>query len=314
MARETLGNYELLAQVGEGGAGKVYKARDRATGQLVAVKVLGPEMAARPVILQRFRQEFQSASALQHPNLVRALAFGIDKGRPYLVMEYVDGESLGERVERGGRLPEEEALDYVCQVCEGLHHAHQRGVIHRDVKPDNVLVTADGRARLTDLGLVKKLDSDVDLTRTGGGLGTPHFMAPEQFRNAKHADVRSDVYALGATLYQLVTGELPFAARGPVESFMRKQRGDLRPARQVAPEVSELTDVVIRWAVQPEPARRPRSCRELSAALSGAVAVPEAVVKQAPPGEPLGAWKLVLCAAGAAVAAAVGGLFLFRGP
>src|SRR5262249_14803212 len=150
----------------------------------------------------------------------------------YLVLELVDGESLGARIERQGPLPEDEAVRLVVQIGQALEAVHKRGMVHRDVKPDNILLSSDGRARLTDLGLVKDAGTELNLTRTGRGLGTPHFMAPEQFRNAKQADPRYDVYGLAATLYMAVTGALPFAGCGPMDAYMRKLGEDLAPPRE----------------------------------------------------------------------------------
>src|SRR4051795_6968990 len=197
---KSVGNYDLLEKIAEGGMGAIYRGRHRQTGQIVAVKIMPPHMASKPVLLKRFEQEFRAASRLDHPNIVRALDYGDDGSMPYLVMEFVDGESLGAKLDREGRMPEADAIRLVVQVAQGLHRAHKQGLIHRDVKPDNILVTADGQAKLADLGLVKTADADLNLTKTGRGLGTPHFMAPEQFRDAKNADPRCDVYSLGATL------------------------------------------------------------------------------------------------------------------
>src|SRR6266446_5072477 len=185
-AGQTIGNYDLLEKIAEGGMGAIYKGRHRQTGQVVAIKVMPAHMASNPVLLKRFEQEFRAASRLDHPNVVRALDYGDSGASPYLVMEFVEGESLGKKLERDGKLPEDEAIRLIAQVAQGLHRAHKQGLIHRDVKPDNILVTADGVAKLADLGLVKEIEADLNLTRTGRGLGTPHFMAPEQFRNAKN--------------------------------------------------------------------------------------------------------------------------------
>ncbi|MCS7168341.1 MAG: protein kinase [Gemmatales bacterium] len=264
-----IGPYEILALIAEGGMGTVYRARHRESGELVAVKVFPAAMASNLVLLQRFEQEFRAASRLTHPNIVRALEFGRDGKVPYIVMELVEGESLGQRVERLGRLPEAEAVAYIVQVAQGLHQAHRQGIIHRDVKPDNILVDPHGQAKLADLGLVKDLDADLNLTRTGRGLGTPHFMAPEQFRNAKHADVRCDVYALGATLYMLVTGQLPFRGCSPLDAWIRKIHNDLPSPRQLRAELSERVDWAIRRAMSADPDKRPADCREFVEDLLG---------------------------------------------
>src|SRR5262249_1768339 len=159
-----------------------------------------------------------------HPNIVRALEYGDAGSSPYLVMEFVEGESLGAKIEREGRMPEAEAIRIIAQVAQGLHRAHKQNLIHRDVKPDNILVTREGLAKLAARGLAKEPDPDLNLPKTGRGLGTPHFMAPEQFRDAKNADIRCDIYSLGATLYQMVTGELPFKSNGPLDAWMKKMQ------------------------------------------------------------------------------------------
>jgi eukaryotic-like serine/threonine-protein kinase len=266
---ETIGSYDLTDKIAEGGMGTVYKGRHRLTGETVAVKVMPKHLLNNPIYLKRFEQEYTAARTLDHPNIVRALDFGREAGTPYLVMEFVAGESLGQRLERDGRLPEDEAVEIVSQVAKGLHKAHLLGLIHRDVKPDNILLTADGQAKLTDLGLVKELDADLNLTRTGRGLGTPHFMAPEQFRNAKKADARCDIYSLAATLYMMVTGELPFRANGPLDAWMRKINNEIAAPRALVPDISERLDWAIRRAMSPNPLHRPENCREFIEDLNG---------------------------------------------
>src|SRR4051794_3331760 len=268
-AMQTVGNYELLDKIAEGGMGAIYRGRDLRTGQVVAIKLMPPHMAANPVLLKRFEQEFRAASRLDHPNIVRALDYGDNGTSPFLVMEYVDGESLGQKLEREGRMSEAEAIRIIAQVAQGLHRAHKHNLIHRDVKPDNILIRTDGVAKLADLGLVKEADTDLNLTKTGRGLGTPHFMAPEQFRNAKGADARCDIYSLGATLYMMVTGELPFKSTGPLDAWMKKLKNDLPPARELRPELSERLDAAIRRAMSPEPGSRPASCRAFVDELTG---------------------------------------------
>ncbi len=265
----TIGNYDLLEKIAEGGMGAIYKGRHRETGETVAVKVMTSQVAGNAVLLKRFEQEFRAANRLNHTNVVRALDFGEAANTPYLVMEYVDGESLGQKIERDGRMQENDAIRLIAQVAQGLHRAHKLGMIHRDVKPDNILVTHDGQAKLADLGLVKEVDADLNLTRTGRGLGTPHFMAPEQFRNAKNADVQCDIYSLGATLYMMVTGELPFRSNGPLDAWMKKVQNDLVPPRQLVPDLSERLDWAIRRAMSSDRELRPASCREFVEDLTG---------------------------------------------
>jgi serine/threonine protein kinase len=262
-------NYDLLERIAEGGMGTVYKGRHRPTGNMVAVKIVPPHLAANPAYLKRFEKEYAAARTLDHPNIVKALEFGHNGESPYLVMEFVEGESLGQLLERSGRIAETEAIKIIAQVAQGLHKAHKLGLVHRDVKPDNILLTPDGNVKLVDLGLVKEVEADLNLTRTGRGLGTPHYMAPEQFRNAKKADVRCDIYSLAATLYHMVTGEVPFKACGPLDAWMKKIHNELAAPREVVGELSERTDWAVRRAMSPDPNQRPASCREFVEDLTG---------------------------------------------
>src|SRR5579871_5194609 len=266
---KSVGSYDLLEKIAEGGMGAIYRGRHRETGQIVAIKIMPPHMAQNPVLLKRFEQEFRAASRLDHPNIVRAIDYGDTGDQPYLVMEFVDGESLGQKLEREGRMPEAEAIRIIAQVAQGLHRAHKQNLVHRDVKPDNILVTPEGVAKLADLGLVKETETDLNLTKTGRGLGTPHFMAPEQFRNAKNADIRCDIYSLGATLYQMVTGELPFRSNGPLDAWMKKIQNDLTPPRQLAPTLTYRLDWAIRRAMSADEEKRPVYCREFIEDLTG---------------------------------------------
>jgi serine/threonine protein kinase len=273
-----IGEYDVLEKIAEGGMGAVYKARSRHTGDLVAIKVLPPQTARNPILLKRFEHEYRAAAALDHPHIVRALDFCGTGLAPFLVMEFVEGESLGAKIERNGPMPEDAAIRIIAQVCQGLHRAHKQKLIHRDVKPDNILVTHDGVAKLTDLGLVKIADAEeeLNLTKTGRGLGTPNYMAPEQFRDAKNADVRCDVYSIGATLYTLLTGETPFGKVGPLECWLRKQRNELPPPREVNPAVSERVSWAVMRAMSGDPAARPVSCKEFVEDLTGASLRPTA--------------------------------------
>jgi len=269
MSVREIGNYEIVFKIAEGGMGAVYKGRHRETGAEVAIKIIPPETARNQVLLRRFEQEFRAASLIDHPNVVKAIEYNGTGPSPFLVMEFVDGLSLGEKVEREGAMRESFALSVIAQVCEGLHSAHKQGLIHRDVKPDNILVTRDGVAKLTDLGLVKDIDAEMNLTRTGKGLGTPHFMAPEQFRNAKNADVRCDVYSVAATLYMLVTGQVPFAKTSPLDCWLKKTKDDFPPPKALIPHLSDRVDFAIRRSMKNNPAERPANCREFMEDLTG---------------------------------------------
>ncbi len=280
-----IGQYEILAKIAEGGMGTVFKARRRDDGLITAIKIIPPTAARNPVLVQRFKREFNAARQIDHPNVVKAIEFCEGPPSPYLVMEYVEGESLGQRIEREGKIDEESAVRIMAQVCQGLHRAHKQNMVHRDVKPDNILLTASGVAKLTDLGLVKDIEGEMNLTRTGRGLGTPHFMAPEQFRNAKNADVRCDIYSLGATLYMMVTGKMPFDGCGPLDAWMKKNNSEFPAPRDFAPELSERIDWAIRRSMSANPDLRPATCREFIEDVIGQSTRPSAVAAQAQTGD-----------------------------
>jgi len=264
-----LGNYDLLYKIAEGGMGAVYKGRHRITGDIVAVKVIAANTAKNPVLLQRFEREFQAAKMLEHPNVVRGIEYCGTGPYPYLVMEFVEGESLGQKIDREGAMPEAEAVRMISQVCDGLQRAHKQGLVHRDVKPDNILLNREGVCKLTDLGLVKDTEDNLNLTKTGRGLGTPHFMAPEQFRDAKKVDARGDIYSLGATLYTMLTGEVPFSNSNPLDCWMKKIRNEFPAPRQLNAAVSERVDWAVRRSMSADPDKRPSSCREFLEDLTG---------------------------------------------
>jgi eukaryotic-like serine/threonine-protein kinase len=287
---QSIGSYDILAMIAEGGMGTVYKGRHRGTGEIVAIKIVPTTAARNPTLLKRFEREFTAARGLDHPNIVKAIEFDGECPTPFLVMEYVDGESLGQRIDRDGRLPEDESVRLIAQVCQGLYKAHKKGLVHRDVKPDNILLNREGQAKLTDLGLVKDATEESNLTRTGRGLGTPHFMAPEQFKTAKNADARCDIYSLGATLYMMVTGQTPFGNCTPLECFLRKSRNEMPAPRELVPEISERVDWAIRRSMSPNPEQRPATCREFVEDLIGRTTRPSQIERAPGEGE---VWYLV---------------------
>ncbi|VTT99495.1 serine threonine protein kinase : Putative serine/threonine protein kinase OS=Gemmata sp. Wa1-1 PE=4 SV=1: Pkinase: PilZ [Gemmataceae bacterium] len=252
--------YEFFEPLGTGATGTVYRARDLTTDLPVAVKVLRSTLYENPTQHHRLAQEFRASTQLEHPNIVRALAMETDGSTSFLVYEFVPGVSLAERIEKEGPLAEDEAIRIVTQIVQALHYAHQRQIVHRDVKPDNILLLADGRAKLTDFGLAKDYNNDQNLTQHVAVLGTPNYMAPEQFGEAKSATPLCDVYSLGATLYTMVTGKVPFEANWPLAILTKKLQGEIPSARAVRPEIGEWVDRAIFAALNPKPALRPESC------------------------------------------------------
>jgi serine/threonine protein kinase len=212
---ETIGErYEIEELVGHGGMSSVYKARDSLLERHVALKILHEQYSADEDFVERFKREARSVAQLQHPNIVTVIDRGEEDGRQFIVFEYIDGENLKEHVVRKGRLDVREALEIALEVARGLAFAHDQGLVHRDVKPQNILLNGDGRAKVTDFGIARSVDVD-GMTQTGTILGTSNYIAPEQ-ASGQRVDAHSDVYALGVVLYELLTGELPF----PGETFV----------------------------------------------------------------------------------------------
>ena len=265
----TVGSWELVEPIAESGMGTVYKAHNRASGQIAAVKVMPPFHMGKEQAFQRFARECRILSALHDPHIVRAIDFGIEGAEPYLVMEYVEGETLRARVERTGGIPEDEALRLVAEAAGALGRAHARGLVHRNVTPDSILIRGDGQAMLTDLCLVKEVDAGSGVTRDGASLGSPNFMAPEQFRDAAKATRKCDIYSLAATLYMAVTGRPPFAGCHLIEMVDKKLRGGPAPPRTLLPSLSERTERAIRRAMSSQPMHRPETCEEFVDNLTG---------------------------------------------
>jgi eukaryotic-like serine/threonine-protein kinase len=208
------GRYEIEELVGHGGMSSVYKAHDALLERHVALKILHEQYTGDDDFVERFKREARSVAQLQHPNIVTVIDRGEEDGRQYIVFEYIEGENLKERVVREGRLDVSDALEITLEVARGLGFAHEQGLIHRDVKPQNVLLNGDGRAKVTDFGIARTLDVD-GMTQTGTVLGTSNYIAPEQ-ASGQRVDAHSDVYSLGAVLYELLAGDVPF----PGESFV----------------------------------------------------------------------------------------------
>jgi serine/threonine protein kinase len=264
-----LGPYEVIVKIGKGNAGSVFKARHSGTGAVVAIKVLCLDAARDPISMKRFEQEFLATRMLISPNIVHSLDFGYEGTSPYLVMEFVDGVSLTNHLKSVGRMTERDALLMIIQVAQALHYSHERGIIHRDVNPANIMLSADGQARLTDFGLVKSMESGLNLTATATSLGTPCFMAPEQFQDAKRIDRRCDVDALAATLYKAVTGESSYNARALGGTVRKKLDGEIAAPRLLVPGLDMRVDWAIMRALSVSPAMRQGSCAEFVRDLTG---------------------------------------------
>jgi serine/threonine-protein kinase len=240
MGPERIGRYELVQKIGEGGMGAVYRARDSTTDRVVALKVLPPHMAQDKVFMGRFQREALAVTRLEHPNIVRGLDVGTADGAQYIAMEFVDGQDCDKMLSRRGRIPEKEAVRIAVQMTRALQYAATKRLVHRDIKPANILVMQDGTAKLTDLGLAKSTAATAaKLTQTGITMGTPHYISPEQAMGSSDLDVRSDIYSLGATLYHLVTGRVPFEGSSPAVIVAKHLTEELTNPKDIVPEVSQ---------------------------------------------------------------------------
>jgi serine/threonine-protein kinase len=260
-----LGEFRLLRRLGEGGMGSVYLAYKEDAAQQFAIKVLSDQLALNRAYLDRFHREAKSGTLLNHPNIVRCIAAGQDPatGKHYLVMEYVDGPSSHALLDRFDRLPVGDVVHIALDIARALEYLHARNYVHRDIKPDNILITQAGLAKLADLGLAKRMDDASQLTATHQGFGTPYYMPYEQAISAKRADSRSDIYALGATLYHLLTGEVPFKGESPGEIAEKKLEGDFIPAHVINPEVPPLLDGILARMMARNPRDRFQTASEL---------------------------------------------------
>jgi hypothetical protein len=261
-----VGGYRLVRPLGGGGMGTVYEAEEAATGRRVALKFLSPELAASADAIERFRTEGRLASVIAHPRCVFVLAADEDAGRPYIVMELMPGDTLADLVRRQGPLPPGQAVAHILDVIDGLLEAHRAGVIHRDVKPSNCFLTADGRVKVGDFGLAKSLDRGAHLTRTGTFLGTPLYASPEQIKG-QPVDLRTDIYSVAATLYSLLAGQAPFEGTDPVAVMARVVSEPPPPLRGRRPEVPPGLERALLRGLERDRDRRPQSLDEFRAAL-----------------------------------------------
>ncbi|HEX6665475.1 MAG TPA: protein kinase [Solirubrobacterales bacterium] len=265
------GRYRLEAKLGSGGMSTVYLARDDTLDRAVAVKVMHREMSEQADQLERFRQEARAVAKLSHPNIVAVIDAGEDGGHPYIVFEYVEGETLKQRINRVGALDPQEALAYAIEVARGLTVAHGRNMVHRDVKPQNVLIDAEGRAKLTDFGISRQLEQD-GMTATGRVLGTTDYVAPEQAMGHP-VDPRSDLYSLGVVLYEMLVGQVPFHADSQVGVAMKHVNEELPDVQQRRPELSAAAALVVERATAKDPERRYQTVGEMIDDLSTALEV-----------------------------------------
>lgn len=263
---ERLGHFELLQYVGGGGMGKVFRAQDTRLARSVALKILSPEHAADRETVLRFQNEAQSAARLDHDNIARVYYVGEDRGLHYIVFEFIEGVNVRDLVESRGPLPLAEAVSYTLQVADALAHASERNVVHRDIKPSNLLITPAGQAKLIDMGLARLREVDAaaaDLTASGVTLGTFDYISPEQARDPRNADVRSDIYSLGCTFFFMLTGRPPFLGGTMLQKLLQHQADQPPDLRQFRPELPEEVNRISLRMLAKDPRRRYATPSEL---------------------------------------------------
>lgn len=305
------GRYEILEVLGEGGMGAVYKAKDRALNRLVALKVIRPELADNPDILQRFKQEILLSSKVTHRNVVRIYDLGDTEALKFITMEYVDGKDLRHTLREHGRLGVNDAVDIIVQVLSGLEVAHREGIIHRDLKPGNIMRDATGRVVVMDFGLARNIVSD-EMTRTGMMVGTMEYMSPEQAQ-AQSLDARSDIFTVGLIFYELLTGRMPYEADSAVASLLKRSRERAAPVSSHDPAIPRSLSSIVAKCLETEPKSRYQSAAEALADLENWQAKGAAATLRFPDVRPWARdipWPLVGVITTALVLAVTG--FLFR--
>ena len=265
------GRYRLEARIGAGGMSTVYRALDETLERQVAIKLMNREVASDSDQLERFRREARAVAQLSHPHVVGVIDAGEDESRPYIVFEYVEGETLKERIRRQGRLPINEAVAYAIEIARALGAAHARHIVHRDVKPQNVLIDEEGSAKVTDFGIARTLDEE-GLTADGRVLGTTDYVSPEQALGQRVTG-QSDLYSLGVVLYEMLTGEVPFKGESQVAVAMKHVREQMPDVQAKRPEVSAALAAVVDTATAKRQEDRYANDAELIADLEDALAI-----------------------------------------
>jgi serine/threonine-protein kinase len=265
------GRYRLEEKIGSGGMSTVYRAFDPTLERWVAIKLMHSDISRDPDQLERFRREARAVAQLNHPHVVTVIDAGEDEGAPYIVFEYVEGETLKERIKRQGRLPVSEAVAYAIEIGRALEGAHAARLVHRDVKPQNVLIDADGRAKVTDFGIARSLEAH-GLTATGRVLGTTDYVSPEQALGQEVTE-QSDIYSLGIVLYEMLTGEPPFRAETQVAVAMKHVKDPLPDVQRMRPEISASLAAAVERATAKEIEHRYQSAAELVHDLEEVLAI-----------------------------------------
>jgi len=270
---ERIGPYEILEELGQGGMGVVYRARQASLNRMIALKVLPSHLESDDNAVRRFRQEGETAARLKHDNIVSVYDAHVDEAPYYIAMEFLEGRPLDNIIAERGHLEAEKAVAIVAQVCAGLDHAHERGIVHRDIKPANIMIAESGKATVTDFGIARATDQ-TRLTATGAVFGSPDYMSPEQAKGLP-VDSRTDLYSVGALLYEMLTGRTPFGGGSPLTVMNRITTEPPPSPRGFYPSISPALDAVALKALDKDPRARFQSGAEMVRALQAALREPE---------------------------------------
>jgi serine/threonine protein kinase len=277
-----VGDYDIVSKLGQGAMGSVYLARQCSSGKMVALKILPPDLAKDEELLERFRREARASQRISHPNIVSAVDFGTVEKYHYIAMDFVDGPDLETHLKKTGPFSEEVLLRVCSDMCNALEIIEKDGIVHRDIKPSNIMMSSQGVFRLTDLGLASAGQGDQRLTMTGFAVGTPYYLSPEQARGQADVDIRADYYSLGATLYHLATGSVPFPGTNPVVVMTQHISAPLKPPHEVHPAVSRPVSALIMRLMEKEREIRPQNSRQLRETIERCKQSPAPAIKSTP--------------------------------
>jgi len=262
---KTIGNYKIISKLGSGGMAVVYKAHELSLNRIVALKVLSSHLSENNEFIKRFEREARAAAKLNHPNIIQIYAIGEEEGIYFFSMEYVKGKTLAQIIEEEKKLTYDRAIPIIIQTAEALSEAHKHGIVHRDMKPSNIMVNNNGTVKVTDFGIAY-VSQETKLTKSGSIIGTPEYLSPEQCE-AKAIDNRSDIYSLGVTFYELLSGKTPYKADTPVSMLMEIVKGNFPPLNKVNPDVPEFIQKIVEKMMQTKPEERFNTVNELIESL-----------------------------------------------
>ncbi len=273
IGKEIDGRYEILEEIGKGGMAHVYKSRDKSLNRLVAVKVLKEDYKDDKEFVRRFNVEAQAVASLSNPHIVSIYDVGCENGMHYIVMEYIEGETLKEYIDRVGVLPWREAANYSIQICEGIEEAHNNSVIHRDIKPQNIIMASDGVLKVTDFGIARASTQATMTMANNNTIGTAHYLSPEQARGG-YTDERTDIYSMGVVMYEMLTGQLPFDDNSPVAIAIKHLQETATPITDINPDVPNALEQIVMKAMSKEQDSRYSSITDMISDIKKVLANP----------------------------------------